>query len=90
MRQVHLRIDRVAVEITEEVRVGELEETLRKALALLAARLADLPVGAAKEAPRHALDMLEVGPVDPDWLSGPAAAAVLADALYARIVGGTR
>jgi hypothetical protein len=83
---VRLRIDRVAVELTEEMRAGEVEETLRKALALLASRLADAPIGLGKEAPLRALELIELGPVSPDWLAGPGAAARLADELYRRIV----
>lgn len=90
MSQVRLRIDRIAVEMTDEQRVEDLEETLRKALALLALRLADLPVAAAKDAPDRALDLIEIGPVDPAWLSGPGAAAVLAEDLYDHIVRRTR
>jgi hypothetical protein len=83
---VRLRIDRVAVEMTEEMRAAEVEETLRKALALLGARLADAPLGLGKDAPLRALELLELGPVPPDWLAGPGAAARLADELYQRIV----
>ncbi len=86
MTSVRLRIDHVAVELAEELRVGEVEETLRTALALLASRLAGAPLGAAKDAPVRALSLLELGPVAPDWLAGPGAAARLADELYERIV----
>ncbi len=85
MRPVSLRIDRIAVELSEEVRAGEVEETLRTALALLASRLAAAPLGAGKVAPRRALELIEVGPVTADWIAGPGAAARIADELYRRI-----
>ena len=85
MRPVRLRIDHVAVELTEEVRVAELEETLRTALALLASRLAGAPLGGGGDAPVRALELLEIGPVATDWLAGPGAAARLADELYLRL-----
>lgn len=89
MSAVRLRIDHLAVEIgEEEMRVGEAEETVRKALALLASRLATAPLGAGEQAPGLALDLLDLGPLDPGWLAGPGAAARLADELYRRIVGG--
>jgi hypothetical protein len=86
MRPVDLRIDRIAVEIAEDQRASEVAETLRKALSLLAARLAGAPLGGAEEAPRRALELLEIGPVSPDWFAGPGAAARIADELYERIV----
>lgn len=85
MSELRLRIDRVAVELTEELRPADVEQTLRTALALLASRLAGAPLGAARDAPLRALELLEVGPVSADWLAGPGAAARLADALYERI-----
>lgn len=88
MTSVRLRIDHLAVELTEEMRAGEVEETLRTALALLASRLAGAPLGAGKQAPMRALELLELEPVAPDWLAGPGAAARLADELYERIVRG--
>jgi hypothetical protein len=86
MSPVRLRIDHIAVELTEELRPAEVEETLRVGLALLASRLAGAPLGGRKEAPLRALELLELGPVAPDWLAGPGAAARLADELYVRIV----
>ena len=86
MRPVRLRIDRIAVELAEEQRVGEVEETLRTALALLASRLQGAPLAGGRDAPVRALELLELGPVAPDWLAGPGAAARLADELYERIV----
>jgi hypothetical protein len=82
---VRLRIDHVAVELTEELSVAEVEETLRKALALLASRLASAPLGAARDAPLRGLELVRLGPVAPDRLAGPGAAARLADELYERI-----
>jgi hypothetical protein len=87
MTAVRLRIDRVAVELTEEQRAAEVEETLRTALALLASRLAGAPLDGARDAPLRALELLELEPVAPDWLAGPGAAARLADELYRRIAG---
>ena len=89
MRPVRLRIDHVAVQMTEEMRAGQVEETLRTALALLASRLAAAPLGAGRQAPLRALELLEVGPVATDWLAGPGAAARLADEIYERIARGT-
>lgn len=86
MTPVRLRIDHVAVELTEEMRPDEVAETLRNALSLLASRLAGAPLGGGKEAQQRALELVEVGPVAPDWLAGPGAAARLADELYERIV----
>lgn len=85
MRPVSLRIDRIAVELSEDVRAGEVEETLRTALALLASRLAAAPLGSGKEAPRRALELIELGPVTTDWIAGPGAAARIADELYRQI-----
>jgi len=83
---VRLRIDQIGVEMTEEMRAGEVETTLRTALALLASRLAGAPLGAGRDAPLRALELLELGPVTPDWLAGPGAAARIADEIYDRIV----
>jgi hypothetical protein len=87
MRSIRLRIDHVAVEIAEEQRAAEVTETLRTALALLATRLAGAPFDAAREAPRRALELVDLAPVAPDWFAQPNAAARLADDLYARILG---
>lgn len=84
-RPLRLRIDRVAVELTDELHAREVETTLRTALELLAARLARAPLGAGDDAPVRALELLALGPVAPDWLAGPGAAARLADELYERI-----
>jgi len=86
VRPVRLRIDHIAVEMTEEMRAGDIEETVRTALALLASRLAGAPLGGGKEAPVRALELLELRPVGPEWLAGPGAAARLADEIYERIV----
>lgn len=86
MRPVRVRIDRIAVELTDELRAGDVEETLRTALALLASRLAAAPLGGGKDAPLRALELIELGPVAPDWIAGPGAASRLADELYGRIV----
>lgn len=87
MRPVRLRIDRIAVELAEEVRAGEVEDALRVALALLASRLAGAPLGGGKEAPRRVLELIELGPVTADWIAGPGASARIADELYRRIAG---
>lgn len=86
---MQLRVDRVAVEMTDELRPGEVEATLRTALELLGRRLARLPLGGGDDAATRALELLEIGPVAPDWLAGPGAAARLADELYERIARGT-
>ncbi len=88
MRPVRLRIDAIAVEMTAEMHAREVEATLRGALELLAQRLARAPLGGGEQAPVHALELLEVGPVAPDWLAGPGAAARLADDLYERLARG--
>ncbi|MDF2733013.1 MAG: hypothetical protein K0S92_1648 [Desertimonas sp.] len=90
MRSIRLRIDHVAVEIAEEQRAADVTETLRTALALLATRLAGAPFDTAREAPRRALELLDLTPVAPDWFGRPDAAARLADDLYARIWGAER
>ena len=87
MTSVRLRIDHIAVELTSEQRAGEVEETLRTALALLASRLAAAPLGRGRDAPLRALELVELGPVAPDWLAGPGAAARIADEIYRRVVG---
>jgi hypothetical protein len=87
MRPVRLRIDHLAVEIGEDARAGEVEETVRAALALLAVRLAGAPLGGGADAPRRAMRLLEVEPGGVDRITGPGAAARLADELYRRIVG---
>ena len=84
--EVSLRIDRLAVEIGDDQRAEQAEETVRRALALLAARLARAPLGMGERAPALALDLLEIGPTDPGWLAGPGAADRLADQLYRRLV----
>jgi hypothetical protein len=81
-RDVTVRIDRIAVEIAEEQRAAQAEETVRKALALLAARLTTAPLGLGDRAAELALERLEVGPLDPAWLRSPGAADRLADDLY--------
>jgi hypothetical protein len=87
---VHLRIDHLAVEIGEEHRAEDLEETLRTALALLASRLANAPYDAGRDGPTLALELLEIEPRSADWLAGPGAADRLADELLARIWGAAR
>jgi hypothetical protein len=82
---MRLRIDHVAVELAEDARAEAAEKTLRKSLELLAVRLAAAPLGGGVDAPRRALELIEIGPVAPDWLAGPGAASRLADELYARI-----
>jgi hypothetical protein len=86
-REVTVRIDRIAVEIADERLAAQAEETVRKALALLAARLTTAPLGLGDQAAELALDRLEVGPLDPAWLRSPGAADRLADDLYRRLVG---
>jgi hypothetical protein len=85
MRPVRIRIDHVALELAEEQRAADAEETLRTALALLASRLSGAPFDIGKDAPRRALELLELEPVGADWLAGPGAASRLADELYRRI-----
>lgn len=85
MRPVQLRIDRIDVDLTSEQRARQVEATVRDALELLARRLARSPLVRDDDAAGRALDLLEVGPVSPEWLAGPGAAARLADALYERI-----
>jgi hypothetical protein len=87
---VSVRIDRIAVEIGQDQRAEQVEETIRKALALLAARLAAAPLGLAGRAPSIALDRLELGPVDPGWLAGPGAADRLAEQLYRTLLSDPR
>lgn len=87
MTAVRLRIDRIAVELAAEQRAADAEATLRTALALLASRLANAPLGGGRDAPQRALELLELEPVAPDWLAGPGAADRLADELYRQIVG---
>jgi hypothetical protein len=90
---VTVRIDRIAVEIAGEQRAAEAEEAIRKALALLAARLALAPLGLGDRGPELALRRLEIGPLDPAWLRSPGAADRLADDLYRnllRAAGGER
>ncbi|GAA1552912.1 hypothetical protein GCM10009789_03080 [Kribbella sancticallisti] len=85
---VSLRIDRIAVEIGQDQRAEQAEETIRKALALLAGRLSQAPLGLAGSAPSIALEFLDVGPLDPQWLGGPGAADRLAEHLYRRLLDG--
>jgi hypothetical protein len=87
-RDVSLRIDRIAVEIGQDQRAEQAEETIRKALALLGGRLARAPLGLAGRAPSIALERLDLGPVDPGWLAGPGAADRLAEQLYRRLLDG--
>ena len=84
---VTLRIDRIAVEIADERRAAEAEEAIRTALALLADRLSQAPLGIADRATELALDRLAVGPLDPAWLRTPGAADRLADDLFRRLLG---
>ena len=87
MTTVRLRIDHIAVELAEEQRAADAEDTLRTALVLLASRLAGAPLGGGRDAPLRALELVELEPIAPDWIAGPGAAARLADELYRRIVG---
>lgn len=81
-----VRIDRIAVEIGEERRAQEAEEAVRKALALLGARLANAPLDLGDRAPELVLRRLELGPLDPGWVGSAAAADRLADDLYHRLL----
>lgn len=81
-REVAVRIDRIAVEMVQDDRAERVEEAIRKALALLAARLSQAPLGFGDRALALALRRLEVDPLDPAWLGSPGAAARLADDLY--------
>ena len=83
---VTVRIDRIAVEIGEEQRAQQAEETVRKALALLGARLAQAPLSLGDRAPVLALRRLDLGPVDPGWIGSPGAADRLADDLYRQLI----
>lgn len=83
---VTLRIDRIAVELGREQRAEHAEQTIRKALALLAGRLARAPLGSGESAPAIALELLELGPLDPSWLAGPGAADRLAELLHGRLL----
>jgi len=87
VRPVKLRIDRLAVEIEREAQAAQVEPAIRSALALLAQRLGSMSQADAQEATFRALELIELGPVSPDWLSGPGAASRLADDLYRKIVG---
>lgn len=89
-RDVSVRIDRIAVEITEERRAAEAEEAIRKALALLAGRLTRAPLGIADQALELALRRLEIGPLDPGWLGTAAGADRLADDLYRQLLAPAR
>jgi hypothetical protein len=80
---MRLRIDQIAVEISRDQHAQDAAETVRKALALLANRLAEAPLHDA--APERALALIELGPVAPDYLAGPGAAARIADDLYRQI-----
>lgn len=86
----NLRIDRVVVELTSEMRPADVEETLRAALAVLATKLAGAPLGASRDAPLRALELIELGPVAPDWIAGAGGAERLADELYQQITKGMR
>jgi hypothetical protein len=86
-RDVTVRIDRIAVEIAAAQRAAEAEEAVRKALALVAGRLATAPLGFGDRAPELALRRLEIGPLDPAWLRTPGAADRLADDLYRQLLG---
>ena len=85
MTSVHLRIDHITVELADERRAAEAEETLRAALAVLASRLAAAPLDAGREGPARAIARLDLEPLAGDWFAGPAAAERIADELYARI-----
>jgi hypothetical protein len=85
---MQLRIDSIAVELGGDLRPQQVEATLRSALELLARRLANAPLGRGADAPLLALELIELGPIAPDRLAGPGAAARLADDLYDRIARG--
>lgn len=89
-RDVRVRIDRIAVEIGDERRAQQAEEAVRKALALLGARLAKAPLDFGDRAPELALDRLEMGVLDPGWIGSAAAADRLADDLYRRLLDASR
>jgi hypothetical protein len=85
-----VRIDRIALEIGEERRAQEAEEVVRRALALLGARLARAPLRLGDRAPELVLGRLEVGPLDPTWIGSAAAAGWLADDLYRQLLDVSR
>ena len=85
MRPVELRVERLAVELSGELRPREVEATLRAALELLGRRLARAPLAGPSGMPTRALDRLELGPLSPDRLAGPGAPARLAEELYERL-----
>jgi hypothetical protein len=87
-RDVSLRIDRIAVEIGQDQRAEHAEDAIRKALALLGARLARAPLGLGRQAPSMALHLVSIGPVDPGWLASPGAADRIAGQLYRQLLDG--
>ena len=89
MSSVRLRIDHLAVEIADDQRVGEIEETLRAALAVLASRLALAPFP-REQVTRAALERVELRLTDAAAFALPGAAAHLADELYTKLVEGMR
>ena len=82
---MRLRIDHIAVELAQDARAEAAEETLRKSLELLALRLSAAPLSDGEDVRHRALELIEIGPMAPDWLAGPGAASRLADELYVRI-----
>jgi hypothetical protein len=78
---MRLRIDHIALE-ADDARYAA--DTLKDALELLAARLAQTPHG--EEATDKALALIELGPFAPGYLATPAASARIADDLYREIV----
>lgn len=87
-REVTVRIDQIAVGVVDERRAQQAEEVVRKALALLAGRLASAPLGLGDRAPELVLERLDLGPLDPAWIRSPGAAERLADDLLRSILRG--
>jgi hypothetical protein len=90
MSAARIRIDELVIDIGQQARAEDAEETLRVALAILAGRLAGEPMDIGRAAPAHALHVIELEPLPVDWPAGPGAADRIADDLYRQLLGGLR
>lgn len=86
MRSIDLRIDEILLEAeVDDAQLGRTEPAIRRALELLAQRLAASPFARTGEAPALALNEIRISALSLKELLGPGGAERLAEELYTRI-----
>ena len=86
MTGARVRIDEIVIELADEARVRDADQTIRTALAILGSRLAGAPWGMGAQAPARGLELLRLEPIPASWLASPQAAARIADGLDEQIL----